>query len=65
LGALAVGVGAAVALAIPETQKERELMGEQRDQIVRKVSSAATQALDEAQTKAQEVTDQVTSKAEV
>jgi ElaB/YqjD/DUF883 family membrane-anchored ribosome-binding protein len=65
LGALAVGVGAAVALAIPETQKERELLGEQRDQIVRKVSSAATQVLDEAQTKAQEVTDQVTSKAEV
>ena len=63
LGALAVGVGAAVALAIPETQKERELMGEQRDELVRKVSSAATQALDEAQTKAQEVSEKVTSES--
>jgi hypothetical protein len=55
LGALAVGVGAAVALAIPETEKERELMGEQRDELVRKVSSAASEALDEAQTKTQDV----------
>ena len=60
LGALALGVGAAVALAIPETQKERELMGEPRDELVRKVSSVASQALDEAQTKAQEVAEQVT-----
>lgn len=63
LGALAVGVGAAVALAIPETQKERELMGEQRDELVRKVSTAASQALDEAQTKAQDVASQATSEA--
>jgi ElaB/YqjD/DUF883 family membrane-anchored ribosome-binding protein len=61
LGALAVGVGAAVALAIPETQKERELMGEQRDELVRKVSSAASQALDEAQSKAQDVASQASS----
>jgi len=61
LGALALGVGAAVALAIPETQKERELMGDQRNELVRKVSSAASQALDEAQTKAQEVAEQATS----
>ena len=58
LGALALGVGAAVALAIPETQKERELMGEPRDELVRKVSSVASQALDEAQSKAQEVAEQ-------
>jgi len=61
LGALALGVGAAVALAIPETQKERELMGDQRNELVRKVSSAASQALDEAQTKAQEVAEHATS----
>jgi ElaB/YqjD/DUF883 family membrane-anchored ribosome-binding protein len=64
LGALAVGVGAAVALAIPETQKERELMGEQRDQLVQKVSTVATQALDEAKTKAEEVAQQVTEQVE-
>ncbi len=61
LGALAVGVGAAVALAIPETEKERELMGEQRDKLVQKVSTVATQALDEAQTKAHEVAEEVTT----
>jgi ElaB/YqjD/DUF883 family membrane-anchored ribosome-binding protein len=61
LGALAVGVGAAVALAIPETQKERELLGEQRDQLVRKVSSVASDALDEAQSKANEVSEQATA----
>ncbi len=60
LGALAVGVGAAVALAIPETQKERELLGEQRDKLVEKVSSAASGVMDEAQTKAQELAGQVT-----
>jgi hypothetical protein len=64
LGALAVGVGAAVALAIPETQKERELLGEQRDKLVEKVSTVATQALDEAQTKAQEVAQQVGEQVE-
>jgi Protein of unknown function (DUF3618) len=64
LGALALGVGAAVALAIPETQKERELMGEQRDKLVEKVSTVATQALDEAQTKAQEVAQQVGEQVE-
>ncbi|HUG47878.1 MAG TPA: DUF3618 domain-containing protein, partial [Candidatus Limnocylindria bacterium] len=37
LGALAVGVGAAVALAIPETEQERQLMGEQRDKLLSEV----------------------------
>jgi Protein of unknown function (DUF3618) len=61
LGALAVGVGAAIALAIPETQKEHELMGEQRDQLLGKVSSVASDALDGAQTKVQEVAEQIQS----
>jgi ElaB/YqjD/DUF883 family membrane-anchored ribosome-binding protein len=57
LGALAVGLGAAVALAIPETQKEREVLGEQRDKLVEKVSTVASDAMDQAQTKAQEIAD--------
>ena len=61
LGALALGVGAAVALAIPETQKERELLGEQRDRLVEKVSTAASDAMDQAQVKAQELTEQVST----
>jgi hypothetical protein len=64
LGALAVGVGAAVALAVPETQKERELLGEQRDKFVEKVSTVASDAMDQAQTKAQELTEQVKSNAD-
>lgn len=63
LGALAVGVGAAVALAIPETQKERELMGEPRDRLVEQVNTVATQALDQAQERAQEVTEQLRSES--
>jgi hypothetical protein len=47
LGALAVGVGAAVGLAVPETQQERELMGEQRDQLMGEAQRAATEALEE------------------
>jgi hypothetical protein len=33
VGTLAVGVGAAVGLAIPETSKEHEVMGEARDNL--------------------------------
>lgn len=36
VGALATGVGAAVGLAIPETAKENEVMGEARDDLVDK-----------------------------
>jgi hypothetical protein len=64
LGALAVGVGAAVALAIPETQKERELLGEQRDKLVEKVSTVASDAMDQAQVKAQELGEQAKSAAD-
>ena len=63
MAALALGVGAAVGLAIPETQREKELMGEQRDKLVEKASEVATQALDETQTKVQDVAEQVTSEA--
>ena len=39
-GALAVGLGAAVGLAIPETRKEHEVMGEARDTVVEKAQEA-------------------------
>jgi hypothetical protein len=61
MAALALGVGAAVGLAIPETRRERELMGEQRDKLVEKASEAATQALQETESKAQEVGEQLRS----
>ncbi len=53
VGALAVGVGAAVGLAIPETSKEHEVMGEARDAVVEK-----------AQEKAQDVQQRVQQVAE-
>jgi hypothetical protein len=63
LGALAVGVGAAVALAIPETQKERELMGEHRDRLVSEAQSVASQALDQTEQKVEEVGEQIRSES--
>jgi hypothetical protein len=61
LGALALGVGAAVALAIPATQKERELIGEQRDKLVEQAAGAVSQVMDQAQSKVQETTEQMTA----
>ena len=59
LGALAIGVGAAVALAVPSTMKERELMGEPRDRLMAQAGAVASDVLDEAKNKAQEVAQQV------
>jgi ElaB/YqjD/DUF883 family membrane-anchored ribosome-binding protein len=53
VGALAVGVGAAVGLAVPETSEENEVMGEARDNLV-----------DKAQEKAQDVQQRVQQVAE-
>lgn len=51
VGTLAVGVGAAMGLAIPETGKEHEVMGEARDTVVDKAQEKA----EEIQQKAQKV----------
>jgi len=58
LGAVAVAMGAAVGLAIPQTQKENELMGKARDQLVDKAGSAAHEAIEKAQRTAHKVTDE-------
>jgi hypothetical protein len=57
VGALGVGVGAAVGLAIPETAKEHEVMGEARDTSVEKAQAAqerVQQVAQEAQSAAQQ-----------
>ena len=59
-GALAVGLGAAVGLAIPETRKEHEVMGEARDNLVEKAQGKAQ----EAQEKVQRVAEEARSAAE-
>jgi ElaB/YqjD/DUF883 family membrane-anchored ribosome-binding protein len=63
VGALALGVGAAIALAIPETQKERELMGEQRDRLLDQASSVASDTLNQAEQKVTEVGTQLRSES--
>lgn len=59
VGALAVGAGAAVGLAIPETSREHEVMGEARDNLVEKAQEKAQ----EAQQKVQRVAEEVQSAA--
>jgi ElaB/YqjD/DUF883 family membrane-anchored ribosome-binding protein len=59
VGALAVGVGAAVGLAIPESAKEHEVMGETRDNLVEKAQEKAQ----EAQQKVQRVAEEAQSAA--
>ena len=54
VGALGVGVGAAVGLAIPETTKEHEVMGEARDNLVEKAQEKAQDAQQRVQRVAEE-----------
>jgi methylthioribose-1-phosphate isomerase len=43
VGAPGVGVGAAIGLAIPETSREHEVVGEARDTVVEKAQEKAQQ----------------------
>ncbi|MCU1386302.1 MAG: hypothetical protein JWL71_4999 [Acidobacteria bacterium] len=47
VGAAAVAIGAAIGMALPETQRERELIGETRDRLVGKAKEAATQKVEQ------------------
>ena len=59
MGALGIGVGAAVGLAIPETDKEHEVMGEARDTLVDK----AQEKVQDVQQRAQSVAEEAQSAA--
>ena len=59
VGALALGVGAAVGLALPQTSREHEVMGEARDNLVEKAQEKA----EEAQEKVQRVAEEAQSAA--
>jgi ElaB/YqjD/DUF883 family membrane-anchored ribosome-binding protein len=48
VGAVAMAVGAAVGLALPETRREQELMGDARDRMVDNAKSMANTAVDRA-----------------
>ena len=63
-GALAVGLGAAVGLAIPETRKENEVMGEARDTVVEKAQGKAQEAQQKVQRVAEEAQGAAQAEAE-
>jgi ElaB/YqjD/DUF883 family membrane-anchored ribosome-binding protein len=64
MGALGVGVGAAVGLAIPETTREHEVMGEARDTLVEKAQEKAQDAQQRVQQVAQEAQSAAQQEAE-
>jgi ElaB/YqjD/DUF883 family membrane-anchored ribosome-binding protein len=64
VGALAVGVGAAAGLALPQTSQEHEVMGEARDTLVEKAQEKAEEAQQKVQRVAQEAQSAVQQEAE-
>jgi len=63
VGAAAVALGLVAGLAIPETRKEVELMGEARDQLADKVRQAAEETKPKVQHVAERVLDQAQTTA--
>jgi cell division septum initiation protein DivIVA len=59
VGAVALALGTAVGLAVPQTRKENEWMGEARDTLVDKAQSAAHETIEQIQQVAQKVTDEM------
>lgn len=55
LAALAIGAGLAVGMSIPETQKENQLLGETRDNLMDKAQNVAQNTVEKVQAVAQEV----------
>jgi len=63
-GALAIALGAAVGLLLPESQRENELMGNARDKLMGQVSEVAHSTLDKAQKVASETLHTAADKAQ-
>ena len=59
IGAVALALGTAVGLAVPQTRKENEWMGEARDTLVDKAQSVTQDAMEQVQQAAQKVTDEL------
>ncbi len=64
VGALAVGVGAAIGLALPQTSREHEVMGEARDTLVEKAQEKAGEAQEKVQRVAEEAQSAAKDEAE-
>lgn len=63
VGAMALGLGAAIGMLIPGTYRENRLMGEARDQVVDKVQDTAQDLASRAQIVAEEAMDTATEEA--
>jgi hypothetical protein len=55
VGAAVMAIGAAVGLALPETEQERQIMGQARDTLMEKVQGVAQDTMQKVQSVAQEV----------
>lgn len=64
VGAVALAVGTAIGLALPQTQRENELMGEARDTLVEKVQDVAQEAVGKVQAVAGEAQETVKTEAQ-
>jgi hypothetical protein len=64
VGALALGTGAAIGLAIPQSPQEHEVMGEARDTFVEKAHDKAHEAQEKVQRVAQEAHSAAKEEAE-
>ena len=62
VGAAAMMVGAAVGIALPETERENELMGEAKDNVVERAQDMAKNAASRAQEAAGDVASEVASR---
>jgi hypothetical protein len=58
-GALAVGVGAALGLAVPETEQEHQILGQTKDKLVDTAQMVANTALDKVEEVSQNVLQRV------
>ena len=59
IGAAALAVGAVVALAVPQTQQEHQLLGPTRDRLVSKAQETAQEMADRAQAAVAETSQKV------
>jgi ElaB/YqjD/DUF883 family membrane-anchored ribosome-binding protein/vacuolar-type H+-ATPase subunit E/Vma4 len=64
VGAIALGIGAAVGFMMPETQPENRFMGEARDRLVENVQQTAHEVVEKVQNVASETLDTAKEKAQ-
>lgn len=58
VGAISLAVGAAIGLAVPQTRREHEVLGEARDTLVERAQSVAQDTVEKVQQVAGQVVDQ-------